>query len=699
MQHEIPSRPGRSYRGLRACLLPVAAGALVTALLGAPAAAVPGGAPGAGPAPHPAPLTNLAHLNWLLADVPLKSDVAGHSTYHQATEPTARAPWVYADHHADGSFTHVGGGGISDASKGYYNQGAFDADDISRAAVVYLRDWKQNGTTSSRSTAYQLLRELTYLQTNSGPNAGNVVLWQQSDGTLNPSAKPADQPDPSDSGESYWLARTVWALGEGYADFKTADPAFASFLQQRMDLALGALARQSLAKYGTYVAANGAKVPAWLIVGSAGATGEALLGLTAYAHAAPSDAAAQTALREESEGVAAMSSGDLNHWPYGAILPETTSQTFWHAWAGLAPAALSNAAAVLHRPDLQAAAVRDAAQFTPQLLASGGPDNGWTPTPADTSQIAYGVDSRLQSLLAVADNTGAAGLDQLAAADAAWYFGANPAGAPAYDPATGVCIDGISPSGAINHNCGAESTIHTELSMLALDAHPAVKAQAVALTSRTVVDGITVVEAERGTLSGPATVATPPSTWTGSANWSKGAYVQAGDGSTIAIPVPDRASGRNVYPIVNRGQADTGSTSWFASGGESRTPLGTTPNGGAGAQGIAPTPTVLHPLTLTSPAPAGTTSIIAEIHGSAQIDALLLQPLVSHLGLAGPGSTEDVYVSASSAVQTLALGNTHAMAASRYDASGRLLGTAAVPAQGSVSVAPGGFTVVTNLGR
>jgi len=227
-------------------------------------------------------LTNLAHLNWLLDTVPLLPGVPGHSTYQQSDEPTARAPWVYADRQADGSFVHVGGGGISDAAKGYYNQGAFDADDISRSAVVYLRDWKQNGTHSSKTTAYELLRDLTYLQTDSGPNAGNVVLWQQSDGTLNPSAKPVEQPDPSDSAESFWLARTVWALGEGYADFNASDPAFASFLRQRLHLALDSLNKQSLAKYGNFVTANGAKVPAWLIVGSASASGEAVLGLNAY---------------------------------------------------------------------------------------------------------------------------------------------------------------------------------------------------------------------------------------------------------------------------------------------------------------------------------------------------------------------------------------------------------------------------------
>ena len=41
-----------------------------------------------------------------------------------------------------------------------------------------------------------MLRGLTYLQTASGPNAGNVVLWLQPDGTLNPSAEPKELPGP-----------------------------------------------------------------------------------------------------------------------------------------------------------------------------------------------------------------------------------------------------------------------------------------------------------------------------------------------------------------------------------------------------------------------------------------------------------------------------------------------------------------------
>ncbi|WBM79495.1 hypothetical protein KIV56_14305 [Cryobacterium breve] len=136
------------------------------------------------------PLTNLAHLNFLLDAVPLAQS-AEHTTYRLAEQPTAQAPWTYANRNADGSYTRIGGGSL-DAGTGHWSQGAYNADDIARTAVVYLRHWKLTGDASSRDHAVQTLRALTYLQTATGPNAGNVVLWQQADGTLTPSATPKE---------------------------------------------------------------------------------------------------------------------------------------------------------------------------------------------------------------------------------------------------------------------------------------------------------------------------------------------------------------------------------------------------------------------------------------------------------------------------------------------------------------------------
>jgi hypothetical protein len=640
-----------------------------------------------------APLTNLSHLNFLLDTVPLHA-VDAHTTYQIGEHPTAQAPWTYANKNADGSYTRVGGGS-KDPATGYWSQGAFNADDIARTAVVYLRHWQQTGDASSRDRAFEVLRELTYLQTSSGPNAGNVVLWQQADGTLTPSAKPAELPDPSDSAESYWLARTVWALGEGYAAFKAADPQFAAFLQDRLDLAVTSLKKQSLAKYGKYDVADGAKVPAWLITGGADASAEAVLGLSAYAKAAPEDGAAVAALRELTEGIAAMSSGSVQQWPFGAILPWNQSRTLWHAWGGMAAAAVANASPQLNRPDLLTAAVKDSAQFTPQLLASGGPDNAWSPVPGE-AQIAYGVDSRVEGLVATAKAANAPGLLDVAAVAAGWYFGANRSGKPAYNPATGTAIDGIETDGRVNPNSGAESTIHTLLSMLALDANPELKTKALGISSTVGTDGLKVAEAESGTIAGGAVVK-PASAWTGEANWSGGAYVSLNAGGTLKIPVPVSDQDRNVYPIVNQRPDPAGTTSWSSG----RTSLGSTPNGGAGEQGITAAPGKLFPFSLDRAIPVGADSVVAKAGSDVSIDGVLLQPQISSVTVSGSGGQSTLYISAAtgSIDRKVDMPQGFHLSQQAFDASGQPVKPGpdqnGADHSGRVTVAPGGFTWVT----
>ena len=130
------------------------------------------------------------------------------------------------------------------------------------AAVVYTRHWQQFGDTYSRDAAYGLLRTITYMQTlTNDARRGNFVLWMEPNGTLNPSAIPTESPDPSDSGQSYWLARSIWALGEGYAAFQHADPSFAQFLQDRLTLARQAVDREALARYGTGAARASSTAP------------------------------------------------------------------------------------------------------------------------------------------------------------------------------------------------------------------------------------------------------------------------------------------------------------------------------------------------------------------------------------------------------------------------------------------------------
>ena len=536
--------------------------------------------------------------------------------------------WTYANRQPDGTYQRVGGGNY-DPTTNTYGQGAFNADDISRAAVVYVRHWRATASATSRVAAYQLLRGLTYLQTSSGANAGNVVLWMQPDGTLNPSPNPKDDPDPSDSADSYWLARTIWALGEGYGAFVHTDPDFAAFLAQRLRLALSAVDREVLTRYGQWLNIDGVRTPAWLITRGADATGEAMLGLASYVTASD-DLPARSALEKLGQGVALMRSGDPRTWPYGAVLPWALSRSDWHAWAGLAPAGLARAYLVTGGAGLRDAALSDAASFTPHLLIAAGPQNGWLPAPTDLTQIAYGAHSRVESLLSAAAAGQRPALRILAGIAAAWFFGNNPAGTPMYDPATGITYDGVDGAGGINHNSGAESTIHGLLAMLALDGAPDVAAVA---QSANVVERNTwrLIEAETGSLVGDASIYSPTSAWTGESLWSGGAGVRLGPGGKLTIDAAVTAPSV-LMPVVNL-SPDAGTSEWRLDG----ITVGLLRQGDVGPQGDSPAPGLLAVRTLSHTVNHGTQLTATAVSGTALVDALLIQPEIEKLVLAGGG--------------------------------------------------------------
>lgn len=659
-----------------------------------PAAAPSGSAAPTAAAPAVAPLTNLAHLDFLL-DRTTPAPEAGHSTYRQSTEPTLTVPWTYADARDGGTFARVGGGPL-DPATGYWGQGAYNSDDVSRTAVVYLRDWQQTGSEASRDKAYELLRATAYFQTTTGDDAGNVVLWMQPDGTFNRSPVPVELPDPSDSGNSYWLARSIWAFGEGYAAFADEDPEFAAFLQQRLQLGVTALNRETLARYGQYDVADGAKVPAWLIGSGADASAEAVLGLAAYSAVVPGDAASRSALTQLAEGVAAMSSGDGQTWPYGAVLPWAKSRSMWHAWSSQMPVALARASTTLGRPDLLKPAVLDQTSFTTTLLTASGPDNAWYPTPVDQTQIAYGADSRLQSALAVAGaGAGAPGLKRIAAVAASWYFGTNRSGTPVYDPATGVTFDGVQADGTVNRNSGAESTIHGLLSMIALDGAPDVSAEAQGLTSVTSRDGLTVVEAETASPT-TGTVVTPDSAWTGESQYGGGSALRLEPGQSATITVPAGSGLRHVEPVLLAAEGVRSTSVWKAG----RVPLGTLTTQ-AGAQGVTAASGALLPQTLPVPIGAGVTTITVTTGRNATVvDGLIVRPLVQRLVLAGTAAdgraTTTELLSSTSRLPlpaSVGLRGTRSSVSS-YDAQGRLVQQRDVQGRSVIVVKPGGFAVL-----
>ena len=415
-------------------------------------------------APAPAKLTNLAHLNFLLDDVPLLAGVAGHTTYRAAEEPTARAPWVYADRQADGSFHRVGGGPITDAARGWYAQGAYDADDISRAAVVYLRDWKQNGTASSRTTRLRAapLAHLPADRRRSERRQRGALAAARRD------AEPLGHPEGAARTRPIRPSRSGWPAPSGRSARATPVSTPPTRRSRRSSAAAhatsrcGALSANRSRSTRRRQVANGVTVPGWLIVGSAGATAEAVLGLSAYT--------ARAAGRRRGTDRARALRGRHREAPERRRRPVAVRRA---AARGELPHVLARLGAGCSPPRSRAAAtcsVTAACRRRPPPTSPSSPRScsrpaarttaGRRPRPtARRSPTASTPASR--ACVAASDATGAAGLATLAGAQAAWYFGANRAGAPAYDPATGVCVDGIAPDGTVNRNCGAESVIHT----------------------------------------------------------------------------------------------------------------------------------------------------------------------------------------------------------------------------------------------
>jgi hypothetical protein len=358
------------------------------------------------------------------------------------------------------------------------------------------------------------------------------------------------------------------------------------------------------------------------------------------------------------------------------------------------PAALARASAALGDRRLVGAAVSDSFTFDPWLLTSGGPDNGRMPTRGDASQIAYGADSRLQSLVATAETAHRRAARPLAGIVAAWYFGANPAGEAMYDPATGRTFDGISGGGEINRNSGAESTIHGLLSMLVLDDNPDIArlARTADIAARS---GTRTVEAEGAALSGAASAVTPESLWTGESLFGGTGYAELGDGgsATFDLPAHDRSL---VLPVLDLRPGSAAVTT-FRAGGRG---LGSVASGDVGAQGDSPAPGALLPRTLPDRLSDRTSRLTATTTtggGPAVLDAVMLEPLVSRLVLSGDGHGTALLRSASGAAEQarVRVPGEGPARVSAYDGRGRRVGTDHTNAASvSVRVPAGGFVLV-----
>jgi hypothetical protein len=177
------------------------------------------------------------------------------------------------------------------------------------------------------------------------------------------------------------------------------------------------------------------------------------------------------------KGIMLMQKGDANTYPYGAFM---SWQNLWHAWGNNQAYALLKAGQRFNESTYIESALKEIDNFYPYLLEHGFAEAIWIQKDADSDgfsevkrnsypQIAYGLRPMVWATTEAYSYSKNEKYVTLAKALEAWLYGENDAKGAMYDPATGICFDGIKSKEDISKNSGAESTIESLLILLELE--------------------------------------------------------------------------------------------------------------------------------------------------------------------------------------------------------------------------------------
>lgn len=391
-------------------------------------------------------LVNTTHLDYLYTPVTFSTGTKAAGVYIYSEAP---------DYH------------LVEAS----GEGFTCVDDVSRAALVYLRSAEFASDTAVQAKTFNLIRFILEMQS---PN-GYFYNFLFSNGSINTFGST------SINNPNWWSWRALQALTEGEPLIKNLD----ATLYGKMDLAVAKLVAQvknDLAYLPqTTKVVNGITVPQWLPAGS-GTDQAALLiiGLIPYCEAT-GDAPAKDYVKKLADGLVLMQAGDAANYPYGCFL---SWENTWHAYGNIQAYALMQASTFLNDPQYTAKAMVEVDNFYPWLLQNGYKSSfALTKTGAvfqvsdekRYEQIAYGISPMVLASIKAYEITGDDKYADLAGHLAAWLLGANEMNVKMYDVSTGRCYDAISSATTVNYNSGAESTIEALLTLEKVEANPAVK--------------------------------------------------------------------------------------------------------------------------------------------------------------------------------------------------------------------------------
>jgi hypothetical protein len=381
-------------------------------------------------------MVNTAHLDYLTVPV----------TFPDGTN--AAGIYIYADA-PDYHLTPAGGEGYT------------CVDDVSRAALVYLRKSSFSTDTILQSKAFKLINFLLEMQSQNGYFYNFLLTGTQINTNGNTSI----------NNPEWWSWRALQTLTEGAPLIKSVNPALAEKMDNSVEKLVTSIKNDLVNLPQITKVVNGITVPQWLPAGS-GTDQAALLivGLIPYC-SMTNDAIIKSYIQKLADGIVLMQQGDETHFPYSAFL---SWENTWHAYGNMQAYALFKAGEFLNTSKYTSAGFSEVDNFYPWLLQNGfktsfdvvnNGGNLQSTNEKSYDQIAYGISPMVLAATEAYRLTSNDKYADLAGHMGAWFFGANDAGQIMYSKETGRCFDGLSSSTKVNENSGAESTIEALLAI------------------------------------------------------------------------------------------------------------------------------------------------------------------------------------------------------------------------------------------
>ena len=347
------------------------------------------------------------------------------------------------------------------------DEGISCIDDVARAGIFYLRDYKAKQNEVSLHKAKNLIRYVLHLQSDNGYFYNFVFP----DYSINKTGKT------SINTPNWWSWRAGWILTESLTALPVSDSLLADSVNQSLDKLFAAVKKDIPKKYETKVI-GGFVRPDWLLLNTASdQTAILLLSLKPYAEL-KNDNALRTYADKLAEGMLMMQVKSESTFLDGAFLSWENS---WHAWGNTQSYALLNTGFSNENHDAALYEINhfyktlSAGNYWNELSLEKKSDSLVTNFKNRYDQIAYGIRPMVLASMKAYELTGDSSYAEKAAQFATWLTGKNIANKIMYESSTGRGFDGIRNDSTINMNSGAESTIEALLSIQAVENNPVSK--------------------------------------------------------------------------------------------------------------------------------------------------------------------------------------------------------------------------------